>query len=166
MATYWEKLKDPRWQRKRLEVLAEHDFHCEVCGDDETTLHVHHKQYFKGRDPWEYASAQLSVVCESCHANQHGSEDVLSVVTSFLPLDGPCSRSSIAALIAGYDGQDAPADKTAMREYLFGILARNLSATYQTSLVDVAALADLSEVDGQGMLQCLLDYAKSNKGAR
>jgi len=69
--TYAEKLKDPRWQKKRLEVLSDAEFQCELCGDTESTLHVHHKQYIKGHDVWEYERQQLACLCESCHENQH-----------------------------------------------------------------------------------------------
>ena len=52
--TYSEKLKDPRWQRKRLEVLNRANFSCEKCQDHASTLHVHHKYYVSNRLPWEY----------------------------------------------------------------------------------------------------------------
>lgn len=71
-STYWEKLKDPRWQKKRLEVLDRSNFACELCGDKESTLHVHHKAYKKGAEPWEYDSFdELQCLCENCHANEH-----------------------------------------------------------------------------------------------
>ena len=30
---YSEKLKDPRWQKKRLEILERDNFRCQYCGD-------------------------------------------------------------------------------------------------------------------------------------
>lgn len=30
---YSQKLLDPRWQRKRLEILQRDDFTCQVCSD-------------------------------------------------------------------------------------------------------------------------------------
>lgn len=71
MATYSEKLKDPRWQRKRLEVLNDCDFTCSQCGDKETTLHVHHFVYRKELEPWEYSLADLTAYCENCHKFTH-----------------------------------------------------------------------------------------------
>ncbi len=62
---YSEKLKDPRWQRKRLEVMQRDDFTCLVCGDKSTTLNVHHKQY--SGNPWDAALDQLETLCEVCH---------------------------------------------------------------------------------------------------
>lgn len=51
---YWQLLKDPRWQRKRLEVLNRANFACRECGGTDLTLHVHHRYYISGRKPWEY----------------------------------------------------------------------------------------------------------------
>lgn len=67
MATYWEKLKDPRWQRRRLEVMELADFACAECSATEQTLHVHHKLYRKGANPWEYTDDELACLCEACH---------------------------------------------------------------------------------------------------
>lgn len=65
--TYAEKLKDPRWQRRRLEILSAADFKCRDCGSGEKTLHVHHVRYLPGREPWEYPDELLRSVCEDCH---------------------------------------------------------------------------------------------------
>lgn len=99
--TYFEKLKDPRWQKKRLECLDAAGWSCEMCGDDESTLHVHHKQYFKGREPWDYERGQLAVLCEACHSAQHESEDELQVIASFAPIVGPLDRFAVAYLLSG-----------------------------------------------------------------
>ncbi len=65
--SYADKLQDPRWQRKRLKILERDKFKCKKCGDEETTLHVHHKIYKKGKDPWEYDNSDLITLCEDCH---------------------------------------------------------------------------------------------------
>ncbi|KKM74490.1 hypothetical protein LCGC14_1399860 [marine sediment metagenome] len=72
MASYFEKLKDPRWQKKRLEVLQAANFECTQCGDSESTLHVHHLVYRRGRDPWEYPAKALVCLCEDCHEKVEG----------------------------------------------------------------------------------------------
>lgn len=100
--TYYEKLKDPRWQKKRLEVMQANDFCCECCTDSESPLNVHHKEYFKGLEPWEYEIEQLSCLCESCHELNHASLDVLKWVCSYAKLDGPENRTELAFLLAGY----------------------------------------------------------------
>lgn len=75
--TYSELLRDPRWQRKRLEVLSRSDFTCEVCGAADRTLNVHHKAYKKGAKPWEYEITELRALCEECHEAHHHLEAVL-----------------------------------------------------------------------------------------
>jgi hypothetical protein len=45
--TYEELLRDPRWQRKRLEKMSEVGWACEICGDKEEELHIHHPSYQK-----------------------------------------------------------------------------------------------------------------------
>jgi hypothetical protein len=65
--TYSEKLKDPKWQRKRLEILDRDNFTCQICEDTEKTLHVHHKYYKKGAEPWEYENESLVSLCWECH---------------------------------------------------------------------------------------------------
>lgn len=104
--TYVELLRDPRWQKKRLEILASADWQCEICSDDESTLHIHHKEYFSGRDIWDYERNQLACLCSSCHEAYHSSKDLLKQVCSTLNLDGPMNRSDAAYLLAGFLGVD------------------------------------------------------------
>jgi cytochrome c553 len=68
--TYREKLLDPRWQKKRLEILDRDEWMCMKCGDMENTLHVHHQMYFFGVDPWDYPEGLLITLCESCHQKE------------------------------------------------------------------------------------------------
>lgn len=65
--TYKEKLLDPRWQKRRLEVLAAHRWECDACGARDKTLHVHHREYWPFVDPWDYPNGWLEVLCEECH---------------------------------------------------------------------------------------------------
>jgi len=69
MATYWELLKHPNWQKKRLLILDRDGFACQNCGDGEKTLHIHHTYYEKGLKPWEYPDVSLRTLCEDCHKN-------------------------------------------------------------------------------------------------
>src|SRR5262245_45622920 len=64
--TYSDKLKDPRWQKKRLEILERDEFTCRDCGCTDKTLHVHHCHYEKG-DPWEAKNNVLLTICDNCH---------------------------------------------------------------------------------------------------
>lgn len=65
MPNYAEKLKDPRWQKKRLEILQRDEFTCTICQDKTTTLHIHHLKY-KG-DPWSVENNHLVSLCADCH---------------------------------------------------------------------------------------------------
>lgn len=67
---YAEKLKNPKWQKKRLEILQRDSFACVYCGDTESTLHVHHEDYM-GKNPWETPDFLLNTVCEDCHTTLH-----------------------------------------------------------------------------------------------
>lgn len=62
---------DPRWQKRRLEVMQRDAFCCARCFDSESTLNVHHAYYVKGRKPWEYPDFALSTLCSDCHSRQH-----------------------------------------------------------------------------------------------
>jgi hypothetical protein len=67
--TYSEKLKDPRWQRRRLEVLEAAGWKCSQCESTDQTLHVHHNFYRSRTEPWNYPDHALRVLCEGCHEN-------------------------------------------------------------------------------------------------
>ena len=66
MTTYSKKLQDPRWQKKRLLVFERDNFKCTLCGDDKTTLNVHHEKYFK--QPWDAELDDLKTLCFTCHS--------------------------------------------------------------------------------------------------
>jgi len=66
---YSDKLKDPRWQKKRLEIFERDNWTCIFCGEEEKTLSVHHLYYDKG-NPWEVRNAALVTVCEGCHKKE------------------------------------------------------------------------------------------------
>jgi hypothetical protein len=70
VSAYQQKLLDPRWQRKRLEILERDGWKCLKCHDTETTLHVHHRYYLNGKDPWEYDATLLLTLCEHCHEEE------------------------------------------------------------------------------------------------
>ncbi len=69
MKTYSEKLKDPRWQKRRLEILQRDSFTCRLCTDTETELHINHKKYTG--EPWDAPSRDLETLCKHCHILTH-----------------------------------------------------------------------------------------------
>ena len=68
--TYFEKLKDPKWQKMRLKVLERDEWKCQICDNDQNTLAVHHRYYEKGKEPWDYPMEALITLCEECHTSE------------------------------------------------------------------------------------------------
>ena len=72
--TYAEKLRDPRWQRKRLLILDRDGWACCACGTKNKNLQVHHLVYSK-RDPWDYPDYVFQTLCYDCHAERQTQTD-------------------------------------------------------------------------------------------
>lgn len=70
---YSELLKDPRWQKRRLEIMQRDNFTCQICGHSDKQLHVHHLCYDKYKMPWEHDDDELITLCEDCHKAEHDS---------------------------------------------------------------------------------------------
>lgn len=70
-SAYAEKLKDPRWQKKRLEIFERDKWTCQKCGVTDKTLAVHHLKYDGDKDPWDYPKSWLATLCEDCHADEY-----------------------------------------------------------------------------------------------
>lgn len=102
MTTYYEKLKSPLWQKKRLEVLSERGFSCESCCSESEQLHVHHKIYKKGLSPWDYPDYNYAVLCESCHKEAHNIIDAMNDLVGVLPVDGHYSQQSILIFLSNF----------------------------------------------------------------
>lgn len=68
---YKDDLTDPRWQRKRLEVMHRDNFTCRICEDKKNTLTVHHIRYILGLKAWEYSKNLLLTLCLDCHDFVH-----------------------------------------------------------------------------------------------
>lgn len=63
------------WKLFRAEALRLAEERCTRCFKSRAQgaiLHVHHKRYIVGRMPWEYAQDVCEVLCQSCHAQEHG----------------------------------------------------------------------------------------------
>jgi hypothetical protein len=66
-SAYADKLRDPRWQKLRLEVMERDQWMCNICINSTSTLHVHHRYYLPDKEPWEYPLDALATLCERCH---------------------------------------------------------------------------------------------------
>lgn len=110
---YLAKLRDPRWQKKRLEILNRDRFFCQMCGDEKNTLHVHHR-YYKNSDPWDYPNDSLVALCESCHEfeteNRGAFDDLIKIIKmGFFSADAERLSGAFLNLKTTY-----PSDVTAM----------------------------------------------------
>lgn len=72
---YKEKFKNPKWQKKRLEILERDDFKCQLCHSQDHTLTVHHFKYSK--EPWETPDKFLITVCWNCHKKIQNAQNVI-----------------------------------------------------------------------------------------
>lgn len=146
--TYKEQLLHPNWQRKRLEVLERAEFKCESCYDGESTLHVHHKRYLKGRMAWEYEHNELMALCVSCHEEHHANGDILNEVLASVPSDGPGCLPEVVGLVSGFLG-DGIGESVDPWAYQAGQVAKDLNAMSGLTIYDLinlsTALADCSK---------------------
>ena len=69
---YWQKLQDPRWQKKRLQIMERDGFKCRDCSDDKSSLQVHHCAYRE--EPWDAPNDALMTLCANCHENRQSAE--------------------------------------------------------------------------------------------
>jgi len=102
MKTYAEKLRDPRWQKKRLEVMERDKFSCRMCFSNEKTLHVHHMVYKSKKEPWDYDSVTLVTLCDDCHSYVESSEvKILMSRMAMIGIPVPILEHVVSALESG-----------------------------------------------------------------
>lgn len=118
--SYAEKLKDPRWQKRRLRILERDGWACRVCGDTESTLHVHHVYYES--NPWDVPDDALRTLCEWCHDDEHHgrprTDDAIRRATRRMPVrDAAVLAHALDVGLANDPG--ASSDVLAVVEALF-----------------------------------------------
>jgi hypothetical protein len=105
MKTYSEKLRDPRWQRRRLEVMQRDNWQCRDCKCSHNNLQVHHVRYSK--EPWDIEADFLLTLCDSCHQNRGEVEQVaklaLDLLFAKLPISQVVALADHLAAFASYD---------------------------------------------------------------
>lgn len=107
--TYSEKLRSPRWQKKRLQILDRDHWSCLCCGSEDKNLQVHHVVYGK-RDPWDYPDELYQTLCEDCHEIRQELTDKASDALRIALKDIPTERLKlvadklIAEAMAGMEG--------------------------------------------------------------
>lgn len=83
--SYADKLKDGRWQLKRVEVMQRDNFTCCECHRPAScgvTLNVHHRFYKRVPNPWDYELDWLETLCEDCHERRE--DAILGIHTALL----------------------------------------------------------------------------------
>lgn len=93
--TYKEKLRDPRWLKKREQLLLRRGEKCQSCQSSKH-LTIHHGYYRPQGAPWNYEDDTLWVLCWTCH------ERVQNTLTEIHQLIGcvhPDSYSEIQSRI-------------------------------------------------------------------
>ena len=76
MSQYKEWLLDPKWKRKRKEILKRDYGMCTVC-HAKKNLHIHHTFYYdRFIPPWKYPENSLLTICAKCHKEYHEICDV------------------------------------------------------------------------------------------
>lgn len=81
---YAEKLKDPRWWKKRERILRRCANSCEECGSESASLEVHHCYYRYGREPWQYPDGALLGLCRKCHKKRAAAEILFRLLSPTL----------------------------------------------------------------------------------
>jgi 5-methylcytosine-specific restriction endonuclease McrA len=142
--TYGEKLKDPRWQRMRLEVLSRTDFKCALCGMGDKTLHVHHRYYVSGRQPWDYPAHSLVSLCEGCHSAEpeYGADavDMPFRLCSVIEADGGEPSALLDDLTYHFGGRLEPGERIHWRAFVKALDVAGRFAEATVSGVDPDAL--------------------------
>lgn len=72
---YSDKLKDPRWQKRRLDILNRDEWVCQRCYSENKTLTVHHLCYMPHLEPWEYPNKLLITLCVDCNKYERDNID-------------------------------------------------------------------------------------------
>lgn len=94
--TYSEKLRDPRWQKKRLEIFARDNWMCLFCESTEKNLQVHHVVY-KRLDPWAYPNYLYQTACVDCHEIRQALTDKAADALRIAMMKVPTERLLVVA---------------------------------------------------------------------
>jgi hypothetical protein len=96
--TYNERLKDPKWQIKRLKIIERDGEKCRTCGK-ESDLQVHHTIYENGKMPWEYEDRFLVTLCDECHNETEIRITEIKWILSFMQQDRPWCMEGAKVLL-------------------------------------------------------------------
>lgn len=130
-------MEHPEWQKRRLEVLSGSDFTCEVCGDNQKRLDVHHKIYRVKTKPWEYNNDELACLCKDCHEEETAR---VRQIREVIFLDAyERDVDLVVAAIAPYEPEYLREDKELL---LRAETIKKCCLLYGQDLIDIGKLAD------------------------
>jgi len=129
--TYFEKLKDPRWQKVRLSVLQRDSWTCQHCGDTESELHVHHGVYKFGVEPWDYPLQYLRTYCKPCHERANESRLFTQCAHAALRLDSQMAAFEIMQAVLFCNDEQRVEILAAARDFV-RVRVRELLVPQQT----------------------------------
>lgn len=102
MSKYSSMLRDPRWQKRRLEIMERDKFTCQLCHSKDKTLNVHHMYYRTGKKVWEYDDESLKTLCEDCHKLLSGDKESFEELICGLEIQTIRDIFDIGVLFAEY----------------------------------------------------------------
>lgn len=94
--TYSNKLRDPRWQKKRLTIFDRDGWCCKFCGSKDKNLQVHHVVYQK-LNPWEYPDYLYQTLCEDCHSERQAVTDRIVAAVRIAIKEVPTPRLEVVS---------------------------------------------------------------------
>lgn len=147
--TYYELLRHPFWQRKRLEILSRAHFKCEECGAKEKTLEVHHTYYERGLKPWEYPDTSLHCLCSDCHRQ---AQDALTLLHRAMGLIEDVRQiETIYGFTLGYD---AVANPDRPLDVFSPWVSQGLASYFELSYDDVVDVVEAGDgvIDGAKLI--------------
>jgi hypothetical protein len=116
MSSYSDKLRDPRWQKCRLQIMDRDGFRCHECGTESKTLHVHHTRYLKGVDPWDYPVSLLITLCEDCHQMLHDGASVTGAESLLCSVVDRGGNSAVLWMLSAWTDMIDPPDRKFTKE--------------------------------------------------
>lgn len=149
--SYWEQLRDPRWQKVRLEVMQRDEWRCLDCDGKTGTLNVHHTYYERGLSPWEYPIESLRTLCEPCHEK---AQEWMRVLQREIGLTGPeDSTEFLVGLVRGVRTWDGPWISVPVENEQ---VAAGIGRMWQIETSDVLALVKDGSVVSEDLSRCRL----------
>ena len=157
--TYSEKLKDPRWQKKRLEIMQRDNFSCRNCGDKKSTLNVHHIKYPKNAGPWSGDDDDKITLCENCHMVAELCKQLLAGLVKTMgisPASALIYRLTTAASFTKSSGEIPSVDVIlirAFKQHLITSVANEFCAVPQSETPSITALIDEFTIFGEPLIE-------------